>query len=1172
MKTTNNKAKTILLSSLSVLSVASAVALVTVSNISSNQKILSTKNLISSSKSISSNTNGANNLINPNELFYATEKLDDSVDVWDSTNNNKNDSNFQKWSSFENNLNNLTPSTNPTLVELKRIAKQAKGVADLKTAYKTLDELKDQNSWITDEMISSMKQDLKNQSGYEENMKDISGIDSIPEKLLTMSGISDGTKISSINNYDNFKLTNLSNSTSGGTNKNTIRNISSVAGQDYTQLVKIAEIDPNQAGNYALSFKYKKTNSSATVSGTLYIKNTNESSGTKLSSNINNLSQLKDSFDVFGRWSLGLNGTIGSSSYDKEMENFIIQKGTNESGQEVVEILVRLKNGQTITDIQWGNDTLLPGATDLKTGSRFGILDVQADENNTFKSAILGNWKNGVDNGTTTIDDESNNQYPSNGKLISDINDTNIINKIRFFSDNLTSKVKNSSGTNNDDSVSSKANRTLEFYQYENVDLNLPLYYAVNSDSDVSESVFTYKPLYIYTNGVASSNQQTLQLNSTSSIATTLSPASYSMFSDLKEELPQEVQENFIDSSKIQLSSSIDTSKKTTKQVLTFFDNFYAIGNRDEGWTSISTNGDIKLIKISDPTLKVFAEDPNEGANYTSEIKSTTQAQETLNERTVVIGFLGNVYDEFSKSNSGVLNGEKYSLSFGRWNAKGPNGSNIIYENQNVNGSANDVYNVLNSTWSNLSPVMDKLFSLSSNAERYKVGSTTASSIVNSYLAFTSEFTSNANELESIISDAISTVKSSLGEGTSITEQTTYENLTNETKKSLGKLMSRLIQIQLGTIANEFNLRLSTPIYDAIKSVLEDQNNKVSFSINSPATFLETVNNSSSNGMNLIKYSIDGWNKIVNSTEVSLKDGTKSLFALLYFGNGNVYLGDSIFNSGSLSAVFKAMNAESLITFEADSFIAKNDKVAIYNKLFATFTNLNLESKIQEMLRIGTPASINSNEIKSNILEALLKLSNQIERVEAIQDATVTSYYLDDLISGTNAIISLNWKLQEINGNVRLTSNNNNEIRNNILSILNSNEQMSSSELSIWSNIIDNTKDYSEYTKKFSGRDGSDVSAIADKLIEDSSLLASRSLDITPAIVVLEFIIKYAWWIVIALVGVGILTSSSIAVATKDRKVRLSSRPVLKWLLISGIVLGIAVTAIAILLGIPTFL
>lgn len=1158
MKKTSNKNKLILpISTIAI----SSLAIVS-SNLLNNHNNASSKVEL---KSISSNENQKNNLTNPNELFYLSKQLDSTVNPWNDEKNEANQENVNKWKDFYNNLLKIS-GTSSTKDELVEIARQVIGVATLKDFYKKLDEYKKDNPFLSDAVIQSIKETLKQESGYKESINEVEGINTIKDKLLSISGIVEGTRIALTSN--SITQTDLSQTTTQTPNpfKANSKTLS-IAGENYVQLVKIGEIDPSVAGNYALSFKYKKSASSASVSGSLIIKN-NES---QLTNNKDDLSKMLSSFDVFGRWHLGANGSIGTGSYNKDMENFILQAKT-EGDKTTIEVLVRLKTGESFSDLQWANDNLLQGGTNLTKGSKFGILDVQADDSKTFKSAIL--------KPSTTTREE----YPTSGKLIDDISNAKLIKKVTFFSDTLTSKVATSATIDpNKPNISKKANRTLEFYQYENVNFSLPLYYAVASKSDESTKSYSYDPINIYTNGVDSKAQQTILLESLPNNPTTLSPNTYNMFSGLKDALPEAAKTDFQDASKIQLVSSYYSQTKLTNQKLVFYDGFYAIGTRDEGWSSIDRNNDVKLIRISDPTSKIFAEKPS----TTTESGASTsisgiQAQEAINERSAVLGFLSNVYEEFSKPNSGEFENERYSFTTGIWSAKGPNNSNISYENIKVEGSANAVYNRLNDVWSKLAPIMNKLFAnLGANPNRYKVSDTNSSkSIIESYLAFVSPFTVNASQLESEISKAVGIVKAEVGGD--ITETTTYDKLTTETKKKLASTVIELIKIQFGTIDNEFKLRLNEPIYSALSKIINSMDNKVNSSISAPSSIFSSRN--VPNGpTNLIYYQPNKWDNIVKEGEVTIKQAIKSIFDLLYFKNGsNILLGTSIYgvskgttqigDQSSLLNVFKSLNPESLTSFDADAFTTQADKLLVYNKLFTTFTNLDLQSYVNEMLKTGNTISTTNlvNSIKTSVVEIIQKLGGRIKREsKSINSEPVSTFYLDDIISGTNAITALEWRYTQLTS----SSSGNVEIINKIKEILTTNSQFEAYELSTWSNVIKGLYDFRKYSAEFSGRNGGDaVDEIAKKMILDSTILAPRSKDAIAAAVILEKIVSYMWWIVVALIGAGVLVSSTVGIATKDQRVKLSSRPILKWLLISGIVLGMGILAIALAIGIPPIL
>ena len=67
--------------------------------------------------------------------------------------------------------------------------------------------------------------------------------------------------------------------------------------------------------------------------------------------------------------------------------------------------------------------------------------------------------------------------------------------------------------------------------------------------------------------------------------------------------------------------------------------------------------------------------------------------------------------------------------------------------------------------------------------------------------------------------------------------------------------------------------------------------------------------------------------------------------------------------------------------------------------------------------------------------------------------------------------------------------------------------------------------------------------------------------------------LKYIWFILVALIGVGIMTSSALGIANRARQEKLSaSHPMVKWLLFSLIALGAVVAILGLGIGIPALL
>ena len=66
--------------------------------------------------------------------------------------------------------------------------------------------------------------------------------------------------------------------------------------------------------------------------------------------------------------------------------------------------------------------------------------------------------------------------------------------------------------------------------------------------------------------------------------------------------------------------------------------------------------------------------------------------------------------------------------------------------------------------------------------------------------------------------------------------------------------------------------------------------------------------------------------------------------------------------------------------------------------------------------------------------------------------------------------------------------------------------------------------------------------------------------------------LKYIWFIILALIGVGVMAASSIGIATKSKQAQLSKHPIIKWVLFSLIGLGLLTAVLALVFGLPAVL
>ncbi len=1144
--------KTLLLSSLSILSIGATATALALTN-SSVSLSLDSNHL---AKSFSPNEGQKDRLVNPDEVFYMSPVLTPNSYPIVNSDDSINQDNVNQWKYFSENLKNISlssslPSQVSSIVNsLKSIGTEIDKTVQLRETLATnkqnwIDSNKD--TWPENILgdletfwVNNIRPQIISQMGAQENIDTIPGINDIQNNLLILSGITSGNKIATLTNYsnDSFKSLNLSQQNASSQSLS----IGNVAGVGYSQLIKIAELNSSTAGTYALSFSFRSSTSTFSQSGTLYIKNDNN----QLSS-ASTIDDLIKNLDVFGRWDIQNFNSLDDSF--KTFNNFVIQK--NSSGN--WEILVRIKDNDLLTDIEFL--TAIEGVTSqLLSPSSFGILDVQADENSTFRSKI---------------------EATGDKKLVED---PSTIKPIQFFSKYFTSSRVNSTSD-------ILFNRKLEFYQGpSSSEVLLGLNYANNIGFEDQSSVFNYDPIILYTNGVSTGRQEMISLVANGNSASWINGSesnSYDLFSELRSQLPSQItDDNFAEASTIKLSSYLDTSSKITKQSFTYSDYFYAIGNRkNSDYSGVNAVNSITF-EMEDPTQKMFFERPNsfpENVNSITPEDSSIKANVSVDEQAKTLSILGDVYYQFSRSNSGDFNGRNFSLGeVSLWTAS--NNKNFKTEAKNISGSARSIYDELNNNWSLVSWASNNLFGASTKNDRYLVTNDNvnlAKDIVQNYLANRNN-SASLSQVNEIINNSIEIIKTDGSNSGSITESTSYTSLSSDSKNKLADNVAKLIKLQFGIINDEFVNQQYTLIFNNIKSVVESSNTSEYKVFNASDDILELY--TSPQGINLIKYKNGAWNNASENKKVTMKEAISALFDVLYFTNDEgIVLGQSIFSTNQLASIFASLDSNALTTFELSSDTIYN-KVRIYNQILNSFGgNLDLLGSISDSLKNGTKFNLDENRLQ-NALQ--LAISNVADTTNSIRknnpnSENVSSYYLDDLISGTNAIICLNWKLNQIQQSPSSLystreASDSQELLDKINTILNDgNAQFSANELSIWSNIINDTYNFSNYSSDLSGRNGNDsLDKMSEALTNDENILKSRSTDSTSAAIAVQNVLKYLWWIVVALIGVGVLVASTVGVSTKDRQVKLSSRPVLKWLLISGIVLGLAVAVLAIVIGV----
>ena len=136
-------------------------------------------------------------------------------------------------------------------------------------------------------------------------------------------------------------------------------------------------------------------------------------------------------------------------------------------------------------------------------------------------------------------------------------------------------------------------------------------------------------------------------------------------------------------------------------------------------------------------------------------------------------------------------------------------------------------------------------------------------------------------------------------------------------------------------------------------------------------------------------------------------------------------------------------------------------------------------------------------------------------------------------------------------------------------------QQGSPAEQAAWFSAMTNgSKNFDVFASQFSGRNGADsIEKIFNELTKDSVIMERRTTDYNEGYLAsLSESLKYIWFILVALIGVGIMSSSIVGITNKARQEKLSAHPIIKWLLFSLIGLGALMAILALGFGIPAIL
>ena len=1224
---------------LSSLALVGATTLATSFALMNNYQDQPTKDPLVSSinqRNITDNITNTEKIENPDEVFYTGVKLSEQ-DVWQPggattpyATGNIDQSKKEHFDNLRENLEKLQNTTGGSSEAVTQLM-QISGEVDKYIDYKTLE-----SQWSTggfDDILTwdQVKDVIKGQLGNPaEEFNQINGLDTVDKYLLQLSGITPEDepvekilKLSSktITKRDLVKKNNSSNPFLN--QPGTRADVSDVAGTDYKTLVKIGEIDLNEQQNYVLEYSYSDNVTSAPAKSHLIIKNDK--------GQIQKAETLKEAYqnlDIFGRYdALSSNSSLGQGSFKEEQENIVLRRtdSNNRAGDKnTLEILVRLKTGESINNISFSPEYAKP--------KKFGILDVQADDKTTFKKIIETNKETETGSGTLLMNKVTNNQN-TDDQLV----------KIQFFTSEYIAKRKTSAPAPYAD-ANAEANRTIEIYQgYEpdnsefefSADLNYIVRYSDGAGGNDSGN--DYEPIKEYVGGVATNKVVSLNLKFDGENPSEINEgkSTYNFFALLKDNIAEDIKPLFPDISEIKATSEV--KNKIAKQTIEYSDKFYLVGNAAK--LGVDTKRDIKN-KIPNMLDKIFPEKPkvwdetitNPAPPFRSKRdvitkanpkkESTLKASEQIDEKVNVIKSLAAIYKKWSTNDSDFAQ-KTFSFETAQVSFK-PSGGwyrDISIERKAFNGNGFNLYTQLTAYWDELARMIDSVFNngFSQNQGRYTINTNNSEqTIVAKFFVNNFEFIPNYSKVDALIAEGIQIWNDDPANKPDTSGNVTtpsFDSLSSTTKDKFANILASLVQIQFDAIVKEFEANQMHPLYNEFKTVLSSQD-KINRSVVADSTQLfDTVK---SDGLTLIKYKDQAWNSIYSSQQVTVKEQLLSLVKLLTYGQSDddaTALSDAILTNPIVALKFKEFNPESLVDFtDSQSLSTKLNQMRIIDGILTyfgySFTDsytdfINNLTPLKLVFKYnGKPTNMNFAQVLEDIIH---KLGQKDNEYRPTANESYSSYWLDNIIAGTNVIRSMNWKLKQLNGVLPPTSPPTpgepgepggdggtetpdgpatyaarategqwepQEVIAKIRDIL-AQQQGSPAEQAAWFSAMTNgSKNFDVFASQFSGRNGADsIEKIFNELTKDSVIMERRTTDYNEGYLAsLSESLKYIWFILVALIGVGIMSSSIVGITNKARQEKLSAHPIIKWLLFSLIGLGALMAILALGFGIPAIL
>ena len=710
--------------------------------------------------------------VNPTTAYYVSEDLF-ALNVWDDKKDEANQANLNKFTKLKENLEKTNdPNLDQLKAELVQTIDQVQGYHDYHQAKKAFAQFGSSSDaaikW--EDIKASVLQAYGNPP---EQWDDFENLKNINDQLLTISGItSENQSVIDTLSYQQLKTQDLLTTSSPTT---TTDNVSDVAGTNYKMLAKIATLDPTKAGIYQINFQLDQKDYHWII----------DNQTNQLEKDLTNFS---DQLISFGR----LEQYQDLKNKPLELGNFVL-KATTVDEQPVVDVMVRLKDKQTMTNISFTQPT--NDQDPVLNPLNFGILDVQLNKDQTFQSLINNHGKTKA--ATTLIDAQTNTQDSK----------TQAAKAIQFFNQSVVM----TKATNNDQWQTNPTNQSITWYSKAQAKVNFNLN-LINANV---ESTPQFKPLYDIQSGL----QQSLNLNFDGQSVPTLATQNLFINKTTFEKLPQLVQTNWDKLSAFKLNAT--TNQAIAKQTLSFNNHIWYLDfDLNHPTFSPDLNQDQTFV-LKDIRQAIFFENPR-GLTFSNDQSSTLSPTIKDHPNALALKTVAGLISQYQNPDSPIA---KMSVSKNLqvliWDQIGAitkladaTTAKAIF-NQDQSQTYHHLWNYLTTFINQAQTILKQIFgkSIADQIDPNRYQDQDTLSLVNQWFNINNPYLINFNQSQAVFNQ-ISTIAAAI---------TNLKAATPDQIESLNHQVEILIQYQLEAIVNQFQALALEPLYQQFMHLFSDQ-------------------------------------------------------------------------------------------------------------------------------------------------------------------------------------------------------------------------------------------------------------------------------------------------------------------------------------------------------------